>query len=73
MATPTPRGWLAAYAAAAAAMAAGPGMIWSLAHVAIGALLLHAGLLAGLVALWRDPAVGRRIAGLVAKRRAALR
>jgi hypothetical protein len=62
--------WFAGYAMAAAAMAAGPGLIWGMAHVAGGAVLLHAGLLATIVLLWRDPVVGDRLAALVAQRRA---
>jgi hypothetical protein len=41
-----------------------------MAHVATGAALLHAGLFATIVLLWRDPAVGARLASLVAARRA---
>jgi hypothetical protein len=59
----------AAYACASAAMAAGPGLIWDMAHVAAGALLLHAGLLTALLLLWRDPAVAARLADLVRRRR----
>jgi hypothetical protein len=62
--------WFAAYAVAAMAMAAGPGLIWGMAHVAFGAVLLHAGLLATLLLLWRDPAVGQRLGAMVAARRA---
>jgi hypothetical protein len=64
--------WLrfAAYALASAAMAVGPGLIWQMAHVVIGALLLHGGLLAAIVLLWRDPAMGARLAELLAARRA---
>jgi hypothetical protein len=58
-----------AYALAGAAMAAGPGLIWDMAHVALGAALLHAGLIATVVLVWRDPAVGARLAALVAARR----
>jgi hypothetical protein len=65
--------WLAGYALAGAAMAAGPLLVWSLAHVALGALLLHGGLLATLLLLWRDPAVAARLAALVATRRTRLR
>lgn len=53
---------LSVYLATAAAMGAGPGLIWAMAHVAWGALLLHGGLFAALVLLWRDPAVGMRLA-----------
>ncbi len=67
-AVPPPR--LAAYAFAAAAMAAGPGLIWGMTHLGVGALLLHGGLLACVLLLWRDPEVSRRLAGMVAARRA---
>jgi hypothetical protein len=65
--------WLAGYAAAAGAMAAGPALIWGMAYVGIGAALLHGGLLASVLLLWRDPAVGTRLSAIVAARRAALR
>jgi hypothetical protein len=65
--------WLAGYAAAAAAMAAGPALIWGMAHVGLGAALLHGGLLAAVLLLWRDPAIGARLSAIVAARRAALR
>ncbi len=69
---PTPAGWVAAYALAGAAMAAGPGLIWAIAPLAAGAAFLHAGLIATLILLWRDPAVSRGLAGLIAARRAAI-
>jgi hypothetical protein len=62
--------WLAGYTAAGMAMAAGPGLIVSMAHVGAGALLLHAGLGATLVMLWRDPAMGARLQEALARRRA---
>ena len=46
----------AAYAGAASCMVAGPGLMWSMAHVGLGALLLHGGLVATLGLLWFDPA-----------------
>ena len=61
--------WFTAYAAASAAMGAGPGLIWGMDHVGAGALLLHGGLLAGVLLLWRDPEVERRLAAMVAARR----
>lgn len=64
---------LVALGAAGAAMAAGPGLIWGMAHVGLGALLLHGGLAASVVLLWRDPAVAARLATLLARRRAVLR
>jgi hypothetical protein len=65
--------WLAAYAVAGGAMFAGPGLIWNMAHLGLGALLLHAGLLATIVLVWRDPIVGKRLEVAIAARRAALR
>jgi hypothetical protein len=64
--------WLAGYAVACAAMSAGPGLIWGMAQVGLGATLLHGGLLATVVLLWRDPVVGQRLAAIVASRRAGL-
>jgi hypothetical protein len=69
LATPAPPPLLAAYVASSAAMAAGPALVWTLAHVAIGALLLHGGLLATIIMLWRDQDVAARLATLVAARR----
>ena len=63
----------AAYAIACGAMWAGPGLIWSMARIGTGALLLHGGLLACVMLLWRDPAVGARLAAMVTARRASLR
>ena len=53
---------LAAYALACAAMGAGPGLIWNMEHVGLGALLLHAGLAANIILLWRDPGMSARLA-----------
>lgn len=47
------------YALAGATMVAGPGLIWGMAHVGLGALFLHAGLAATIILMWRDPAVCR--------------
>ena len=54
-------------------MAAGPVLIWDMVHIRLGALLLHGGLLATALLLWRDPAVGARLVALVTRRRAILR
>ncbi len=64
--------WLLAYACACAAMAAGPGLIWDMAHLSAGAALLHGGLLAGVLLLWRDKATGQRLGPLVPARRTRL-
>ena len=71
--SPVTPAWWAAYALACAGMAAGPGLIWQMAYVRTGALLLHAGLFAALILLWRDPAMGARLSTMVAARRAVLR
>jgi hypothetical protein len=62
----------ALYAASCGAMAMGPGLIWGMAHVGAGALLLHGGLLCTALLLWRDPAVGQGLAELVVRRRQQL-
>lgn len=54
------------YALAAGAMWAGPALIWGLAHIALGALLLHSGLIATAVLVWRDPATHARLSEIVA-------
>ncbi len=72
LAAPVSLSWFAAYAVTGAAMASGPGLIWGMAHVGAGALLLHGGLFATILLLWRDPVVGMRLAAMVERRRAAL-
>jgi hypothetical protein len=69
-AAPIRAGWFTAYAVACAAMAAGPGLIWHMDAVRTGAALLHGGLLAAAVLVWRDPAVGAGLAAIIAARRA---
>jgi hypothetical protein len=50
------RPWLAAgYLAGVGVMATGPGLIWGMAHVALGALLLHGAGAFLLLLFWRDP------------------
>jgi hypothetical protein len=71
LSTPAPTPWLFGYGVAGAVMAAGPGLIWDMAHLGMGALLLHGGLAACAILLWRDPAVGRRLMQLHARRGAA--
>ncbi len=63
---------LITYGLACAAMAAGPGLIWDMAHVRLGALLLHGGLFAGVLLLWRDPATSIRLHEAIAARRTRL-
>ncbi len=63
-----PLRWLAAYGVAGGAMAAGPGMIWAMAHVGLGALLLHGGLLATILLLWRDKATAGRMQAMLSRR-----
>jgi hypothetical protein len=69
LAAPATAAWLAAYSLAGAAMAAGPVLIWGLLHIGLGALLLHGGLAATLLLLWRDKATGEQLDRLIAKRR----
>jgi hypothetical protein len=72
LASPASPAWLAAYAAAIASTAAGPALIWNLSHIGIGALLLHCGLLATILLLWRDPVTAARLEQAIAARRLAL-
>jgi hypothetical protein len=72
LAAPIRAGWFAAYAVACAAMAAGPGLIWHMDAVRTGAALLHGGLLAAVILVWRDAAVDARLAEIIAARRARL-
>jgi hypothetical protein len=60
---------LVAYGVAVASMASGPALIWSMVHLAVGAALLHGGLFASLILLWRDPAVSQRLQSLITRRR----
>jgi hypothetical protein len=62
-----------AYALAVAAAWAGPGLIWGLSQILLGTVLLHGGLIATGVLVWRDPATRARLSEVVARRRAALR
>lgn len=55
------------YVAALGLMAAAPGLIWSLGHIAAGAALFHAGLFAFLVIAWREDAISHVLAGRGAK------
>lgn len=61
------------YGATAAAMGAGPVLIWTMVHVGLGALLLHGGLLASVLLLWNDPAVADRLARMLPSRAARRR
>ena len=72
LAAPVGRTRFAVYALACAAMAAGPGLIWGMDHVKLGALFLHGGLIVVALMLWRDPAMGTRIQSEIARRRARL-
>jgi len=59
----------AGYALATAAAWAGPGLIWGLAHILLGAGLVHGGLIATAVLVWRDPAIHLRLSEIVTRRR----
>ena len=69
LAAPVGPARLTAYAASCAAMAAGPGLIWDMAHVGMGALLLHGGLAAVILLLWQDPASETLLSAALARRR----
>ncbi len=71
--SPAKPAWLAGYALALAATWAGPGLIWDMAHLRLGALLLHGGLAGALVLLWRDPVAGARLGAIIDARRRVLR
>jgi hypothetical protein len=60
--------WFTAYAFACGAMAAGPGVIWAMVHVGLGAALLHGGLLAVILLLWRDPGTAGRLQAILLRR-----
>jgi hypothetical protein len=66
--TPATSALFAAYTASAAAMTLSIGLIWHMAHVGPGALLMHAGLIGTLVLLFRDKAVGERLASALKAR-----
>lgn len=70
---PAKPGRLIAYLIAGAVMAVGPGLIWDMREVALGALTLHAGLIITVVLLWRDPVAAGRLSAMVAARRAEIR
>ncbi len=73
LAAPVSWTWLTGYALACGAIAAGPGLIWDMVHLRLGALLLHGGLLATVLLLWRDRAMHVRLEQAVARRRAVLK
>ena len=64
---------LAAYAAAAAAMTAGPGLIWFASHIVLASVLMHGGLAASLLLLWRDGASAKLLEQALRTRRARVR
>ncbi len=69
MGAPVGRGTAAAYVGATAVMAAGPGLIWNMQHVALGAMAVHGGLSALMVAAWVDRAGWNRVLGEALVRR----
>ena len=62
-------GTAAAYVAAAAVMAVGPGLIWDMRHIALGAAAVHGGLSALLVVGWMDRAGWNGVLGAAVARR----
>lgn len=73
MGAPVGRGAAAAYVVAAAVMAVGPGLIWDMRHIALGAVAVHGGLSALLVVGWLDRVGWNGMVGdAVARRRKRL-
>ena len=64
---------LAAYALTCAAMVAGPGMIWYLAHLGPASLLLHGAVAVSALLLWREGVVADLLESIIARRRAVIR
>ena len=60
---------LVTYCGVCTLMVTGPGLIWGMEHVGLGALLLHGGLVAVIALLWRDPAVTMRLEAALIRRR----
>ena len=67
---PATRRAMLAYVAACLSMAVAPGLIWSVAHVALGAILFHAGLALLLLVCWTDGASTQDLFRRRARRRA---
>jgi hypothetical protein len=67
---PIPPVPLAAYITACAAMAAGPFLVWDMAHIIAGAVLLHAGLLAAVLLGWRDDVASEAVMGRMSRPKA---
>lgn len=65
--------WLAAYGATCAAMAAGPGLIWFSSHIIVASIVLHAGLAASVLILWRDGVTADLLRAAVVRRRLVAR
>ena len=65
--------WLVAYATVFGAMAAGPVLIWYSSHLILASVLLHAGIAAALLLLWRENAAADLLRGVVARRRSLSR
>lgn len=69
MGAPMGRGMAAAYIVSAAVMAVGPGLIWDMQHIAFGAVAVHGGLSALMVAGWLDRAGWNGVLGVAVTRR----
>ena len=69
MGAPVGRGTGVAYVLAAAAMAAGPGLIWNMQDVAYGAMAVHGGLSAIMLIAWRDRRGWNGVLGAAVARR----
>lgn len=60
---------LVLYGIVVAALTSGLVLIWSLSNLVLGAVLLHGGLLSGVLLLWRDPGTALRLEAALVRRR----
>lgn len=65
--------WLAGYVAVCFAMAAGPSLIWFSSQIILASVLLHAGIAASIVLLWREGTTSELLHAAVLHRRTLLR
>lgn len=70
---PVTRLRLTGYALVSLAMAAGPALIWCLAYLGPASILLHGGVAAAVLLLWRDEAMSELLEGAISRRRSLIR
>jgi len=69
LAVPASGRLLVLYFTVVSIVAAGLGPMWEIANLVAGAAMLHGGLLAGAVLLWRDPAVSQLLSERLQQKR----